>query len=73
MSKKIISIEDLKKNIQKLKDKSKKIALCHGVFDLLHIGHIKYFEEAKSKNWIISGYFFNSWKYDWRRNFCFTC
>ena len=48
MSKKIISIVDLKKNIQKLKDKSKKIALCHGVFDLLHIGHIKYFEEAKS-------------------------
>lgn len=22
--------------------------LCHGVFDLLHIGHIKYFQEAKS-------------------------
>ena len=25
-----------------------KIVLCHGVFDLLHIGHIKYFEEAKT-------------------------
>ena len=28
--------------------KGKKIVHCHGVFDLLHIGHIKYFQEAKS-------------------------
>ena len=26
----------------------KKVILCHGVFDLLHIGHIKYFENAKT-------------------------
>jgi rfaE bifunctional protein nucleotidyltransferase chain/domain len=26
----------------------KKIVLCHGVFDLLHVGHIKYFEQAKT-------------------------
>ena len=25
-----------------------KIVLCHGVFDLLHLGHIKHFEKAKS-------------------------
>ena len=25
----------------------KKIVLCHGVFDLLHIGHMRYFEQAK--------------------------
>jgi rfaE bifunctional protein kinase chain/domain/rfaE bifunctional protein nucleotidyltransferase chain/domain len=31
----------------------KKIILCHGVFDLLHIGHIKYFQEAKSKGDIL--------------------
>ena len=48
MTKKIISIENLKKVILKLKDKRKKIVLCHGVFDLLHIGHIKHFEEAKN-------------------------
>jgi rfaE bifunctional protein nucleotidyltransferase chain/domain len=29
------------------KNKNKKIVLCHGVFDLIHIGHIKYFEQAK--------------------------
>tara|TARA_B110000971_G_scaffold216158_1_gene250737 strand:- start:1909 stop:3432 length:1524 start_codon:yes stop_codon:yes gene_type:complete len=47
MSKKIIELEDLKKIIKKLKNNKKKIVLCHGVFDLLHVGHIKYFEEAK--------------------------
>jgi cytidyltransferase-like protein len=29
-----------------LRDMGKKIALCHGVFDLLHIGHIRHFKEA---------------------------
>ncbi len=31
-----------------LKKDNKKIILCHGVFDLLHIGHIQHFHEAKS-------------------------
>ena len=45
--KKIVSIENLAKIISKLKNKEKKIVLCHGVFDLLHIGHINHFKEAK--------------------------
>lgn len=28
--------------------KTKKIGLCHGVFDILHTGHIEYLKEAKS-------------------------
>ena len=48
MSSKIKSIESLKKIISKLKNNRKKIILCHGVFDLLHIGHIKHFNEAKN-------------------------
>ncbi len=48
MSRKIISIENLKKIISKLKVKRKKIVLCHGVFDLLHVGHINHFQEAKN-------------------------
>ena len=47
MIKKIISIENLKKITLKLKEKRKKVVLCHGTFDLLHIGHIKHFKEAK--------------------------
>ena len=27
--------------------KEKKIGLCHGVFDILHFGHIEHFKEAK--------------------------
>ena len=45
MINKITSIENLKKIILNLKSKKKKIVLCHGVFDLLHIGHIKHFNE----------------------------
>ena len=29
------------------KKTKKKIGLSHGVFDILHFGHIKHFEEAK--------------------------
>ena len=43
---KILSIQDLSDHLDKIRE-DKKIVLCHGVFDLLHIGHIKYFENAK--------------------------
>jgi len=46
--KKIFTIDDLENIIIRLKKKKKKIVLCHGVFDLLHIGHIKHFKEAKN-------------------------
>ena len=46
--KKIISIKTLAKTISKLKTNGKKVVLCHGVFDLLHIGHINHFKEAKN-------------------------
>ena len=48
MKQKIFSIEKLQKILVKQSKKGKKIVLCHGVFDLLHIGHIKHFEEAKN-------------------------
>ena len=31
-----------------IRAKNKKIVLCHGVFDLVHLGHIKHFQSAKS-------------------------
>ena len=48
MKKKIHLLEDLKKILKNKKKDGKKIVLCHGVFDLLHIGHINHFKEAKS-------------------------
>lgn len=47
MENKILKFEDLEKKIKKLKSIKKDIVLCHGVFDLLHIGHIKHLEESK--------------------------
>ncbi len=38
----------MKKKPEKLKSQ-KKIGLCHGVFDILHIGHLWHFKEAKKK------------------------
>ena len=37
-----------KKLIKILKTKKKKVVLCHGVFDLVHLGHIEHFKSAKS-------------------------
>lgn len=48
MVQKILSIHNLAKILSKEKNKGKKIVLCHGVFDLLHIGHIRHFNEAKN-------------------------
>ena len=40
-------IKDYLKLKKRLSKSKKKVVLCHGVFDLLHVGHLKYFEEAK--------------------------
>ena len=48
MGNKIKTLEELKETVADLKSKGKKIVHCHGVFDLLHIGHIKHFEEART-------------------------
>ena len=45
--KKNLSIKDLKIIKNKCILKKQKIVLCHGVFDLIHIGHIKHFASAK--------------------------
>ena len=37
----------LKKNYKRPEIDMKKIGMVHGVFDVIHIGHIKYFQEAK--------------------------
>ena len=46
---KIIKINELKKKIKK----NKKITLCHGVFDVVHPGHLRHLIYAKSKSDIL--------------------
>ena len=45
MNNKIIRINKIN-FLNKLR-KKKKLVLCHGVFDLLHLGHIEHFKSAK--------------------------
>lgn len=46
---KIVTKNEYKKKIKgKLKEEQKKVILCHGVFDLIHPGHIMHFEQAKN-------------------------
>ena len=47
MKNKILSLKKIKKTVSELKKKKVKIGLCHGVFDLLHYGHISHFKSAK--------------------------
>lgn len=44
----IKSLEELAPILAEEKTAGKKIVQCHGVFDLLHIGHIRHFAEAKA-------------------------
>jgi len=44
---KVVGLEELNQEIHALKSASKKIVQCHGCFDLMHPGHIKYFQASK--------------------------
>ena len=44
---KVVSVDQLAQRVANLKAQGKKVVLCHGVFDLLHYGHILHFEEAR--------------------------
>jgi rfaE bifunctional protein nucleotidyltransferase chain/domain len=44
---KILSLDDLSRKCHALREEGKKIVYCHGCFDLMHPGHIKYFQASK--------------------------
>ena len=44
---KIVSVKQLQEVVTRYKQEGKKVAHCHGCFDLMHPGHIKYFQAAK--------------------------
>lgn len=45
---KIKDLSDLARNLESVRADGKKVIHCHGVFDLLHIGHIRHFQQAKA-------------------------
>ena len=53
MHNKIIHLNNLRKIVSKKQSEGKKIVLCHGVFDLLHFGHITHFKNAKKNGNIL--------------------
>lgn len=44
--KKILSRQALKREIEQLRRRGKKIAFTNGCFDIIHAGHVKYLHEA---------------------------
>ncbi len=45
---KIRDLDELARELQSLRARGKTVVHCHGVFDLLHVGHLRHFEEAKA-------------------------
>lgn len=48
LSQKVVNLNELALILQKLKGDGKKIIHCHGVFDLMHPGHVRHFHAAKA-------------------------
>ena len=42
----VVGLSELAETVKKHKQQGHRVVLCHGVFDLLHIGHIRYFRQA---------------------------
>ena len=47
--KKILSLDTLACKADELRQLGKRIVLCHGTFDLLHIGHIRHLQNARKE------------------------
>ncbi|MDE7205034.1 MAG: D-glycero-beta-D-manno-heptose 1-phosphate adenylyltransferase [Lachnospiraceae bacterium] len=50
---KIISLEELEREIRHAKKEGKTVVSTSGCFDILHAGHVTYLEEAKAKGDIL--------------------
>ena len=48
MSAKILSHEDVVKERTRLRAAGKKLVFTNGVFDILHVGHVRYLEQARA-------------------------
>jgi len=50
---KVLTQNNLSQFVTDYKNKNKKIVFTNGCFDLLHIGHVRYLEQAKSRGDIL--------------------
>ena len=48
LTEKIVTLTEAAGVSQKAKENGNKIVHCHGVFDLLHVGHLRHFDQAKA-------------------------
>lgn len=48
LTEKIKTLDQLAEIIASSKKNGKRVVHCHGVFDLLHIGHLRYFKQARA-------------------------
>jgi len=49
LNKKIKTMQEIKVIVKEIKKQNKTIVTCNGCFDILHIGHLKFLEEAKEQ------------------------
>ncbi|MDA8019473.1 MAG: adenylyltransferase/cytidyltransferase family protein [Thermoanaerobaculia bacterium] len=45
---KIVDLDEMARITSEARSDGRSVVLCHGVFDLLHIGHMRYFEGARA-------------------------
>lgn len=48
MTTKVLSLEELLSERARLRSQGKRVVFTNGVFDLLHVGHVRYLEHARS-------------------------
>ena len=46
-SPKIRTLDELAATLECLRAEGRRVVHCHGVFDLLHVGHVRHFEQAR--------------------------
>jgi rfaE bifunctional protein nucleotidyltransferase chain/domain len=48
-TKKILTLDELSVKAKEYRESGKKVVLCHGAFDLIHAGHIRYLKSARNE------------------------